>query len=285
MPNDAGIERGAKVLDAVAARARKAKREPASAELPNTLGLICNAKGRALAIEANAITAIEAEPRFAGLFYDTLRECIRIAANSTKARGWTDDDDLAALEWMQRETGMPGLRLGVVQNAVRRVASKRQRDPLLEYFEALPVWDGTPRIESALCDAWGVRDTAVSRATSRNFFRALAARGTTPACKLDTIFVYEGGQGVLKTTALELLGGEFYAEISAPIGSNDFVREIRAVLIAELGELSALRGREVQQIKQALSRRWDRYVEKYERHARDYPRRCVFIGTTNDQSY
>jgi putative DNA primase/helicase len=82
-----------------------------------------------------------------------------------------------------------------------------------------------------------------------------------------------------------LLGGEFYAEVSAPIGSADFAREIRAVLIAELGELSALRGREVQQVKQALSRRYDRYVEKYERNPRQYPRRCVFVGTTNDETY
>src|SRR5262249_41090299 len=99
------------------------------------------------------------------------------------------------------------------------------------------------------------------------------------------IFVFEGPQGALKSTALEKLGGDFYAEISAPIGSADFAREIRAVLIAELGELSALRGREVQQIKQALSRRYDRYVEKYERNPREYPRRCVFVGTTNDETY
>jgi putative DNA primase/helicase len=252
--------------------------------LPNASGFICNDKGRPLAIEANAITVIEGATRFGGLFYDTLRESIRIT-DSGESRGWTDDDDLAALEWMQREAGLPGLRLGVAQNAVRRVASKRHRDPLLEWFADLPQWDDVPRVEAALCDAWGVTDTVITRATSRNFFRALAARGTIPAAKVDTIFVFEGPQGVLKSTALELLGGEFYAEISAPIGSADFAREIRAVLIAELGELSAMRGREAQQIKQALSRRYDRYVEKYERNPREYPRRCVFVGTTNDETY
>jgi predicted P-loop ATPase len=67
------------------------------------------------------------------------------------------------------------------------------------------------------------------RAASRNFFIALIARAVLPASKVDTLWTFEGPQGIGKSLALHALGGDFHAEITAPIGTTDFMRELRGV--------------------------------------------------------
>src|SRR5262249_31121289 len=94
-----------------------------------------------------------------------------------------------------------------------------------------------------------------------------------------------GPQGRLKSRSFRELGRELHAEISAPIGTADFFRELRGIAIAELSELDSLRGREASTVKRLLSAVQDRYVEKYEKHATAYPRRAVFVATTNEASY
>ena len=64
---------------------------------------------------------------------------------------------------------------------------------------ACPRWDGTEHIEHAFCDAWGAPDGELARAASRNFFVAMIARALQPGAKVDTLFVFEGPQGMGKS--------------------------------------------------------------------------------------
>jgi predicted P-loop ATPase len=102
---------------------------------------------------------------------------------------------------------------------------------------------------------------------------------------VDTLWALEGAQGTRKSASLRALGRQFHAEISAPIGTTDFLREMRGVLIAEMSELDSLRGREASTIKRLLSAPVDRYVEKYEKNPISYPRRAVAVATTNEAQY
>ena len=77
----------------------------------------------------------------------------------------------------------------------------------------------------------------LTRAASRNFFVALIARAVHPGAKVDTLWTFEGPQGTFKSLALRALGRDFHAEITAPAGSVDFMRELRGIWIAELSEL------------------------------------------------
>ena len=89
-----------------------------------------------------------------------------------------------------------------------------------------------------------------------------------------------------KSLSLRTLGREFHAEISAPIGTPDFLRELRGLWIAEMSELDSLRGREASTVKRLLSAPVDRFIEKYETHAGSYPRRRPAVAkTTNEATY
>jgi predicted P-loop ATPase len=178
-----------------------------------------------------------------------------------------------------------GFTLGQVRNAVQTSAYERRRDSLRDYVKSLPPWDSTPRLEHAFCDGWGAMDTPLVRASSRNFFVAMIARALNPGAQVDTLWAFEGLQGTLKSRSFRELGGVFHADISAPIGTPDFFRELHGIWIAELSELDSLRGREASTVKRLISAVQDRFVEKYEKHATAYARRAVFVATTNEATY
>jgi hypothetical protein len=245
------------------------------------LNLILDSKGRIKACEFNAKQLLGADAQYRAVHFDEFLSRVRIGEVD-----WTDHNDRTALIGLQAVHRVPGFTLGQVRNAVQALAFERRCDSLRDYMrKRLPPWDGTARIEHAFSDAWGADDTPLTRAASRNFFIAMVARALRPGAQVDTLWAFEGPQGKLKSRSFRELGRDFHAEISAPIGTPDFFRELRGVLIAELSELDSLRGREASTVKRLLSAVQDRYVEKYEKHATAYPRRAVFVATTNEASY
>lgn len=264
---DSAADRGVAILD----ERRQAKE----------LNLILDSKGRIKACEFNAKQLLGADAQYGAVHFDEFLGRMRIGE-----RDWTDHDDRAALIGLQAVHRVPGFTLGQVRNAVQTFAFERRCDSLRDYvLNALPAWDRTPRIEHAFCDGWGAADTALTRAASCNFFIAMVARALRPGAQVDTLWAFEGPQGKLKSRSFRELGGGFHAEISAPIGTPDFFRELRGVWLPELSELDSLRGREASTVKRLLSATQDRFVQKYEKHASAYPRRGVFVATTNEATY
>ena len=246
----------------------------------DALKLIVGNKNQIKACEYNARQLIGVDPCCADLHFDEFLYRVRMGE-----RDWADHDDRVVLCALQVTHNVPTFTLGQVRNAVMVIAHERKRDSLSDYVASLPVWDGTSRIEHAFSDAWGAPDTPLGRAASRNFFIALLARALRPGAQVDTLWAFEGKQGTRKSASLRALGRGFHAEISAPAGSADFLRELRGIWIAEMSELDSLRGREATTIKRLLSAPVDRYVEKYEKHAVAYPRRAVSVATTNEAAY
>lgn len=242
--------------------------------------LIRNDKGAIRACEHNASILIGEAPRFRELYFDEFLSRQRLAQ-----RDWMDSDDLELLLWLQGAHSVPGFNLSHARNGARAVAYARRRDSLRLFIETLPKWDGTPRIEMAFIDAWGAADTPLMRSASLNFFIALVARAQRPGSQVDCLWTFEGPQGSFKSRALRELGRNFHAEITAPIGTTDFMRELLGVWIAELSELDSLRGKEASTVKRLLSAPQDRFVQKYALHAESYPRRAVAVATTNEAAY
>jgi putative DNA primase/helicase len=262
------------VIDASAVFTNEHKRKFAE------LTLILSDKGQIKPCEFNVRQLLSIDAKYAGLHFDEFLYRTRI-----DGRDWTDHDDRNTLCSVQALYRIPGFTLAQVRTSVMALAFLRKRDSLRDFIESLPEWDKTPRIELAFCEAWGAPDTPLVRAASRNFFIAMIARGLKPGEQVDTLWVFEGAQGKKKSMALRALGGHFHAEISAQVGTADFQRELRGLWLAELSEMDSLRGREASTIKRLLSAPSDRFVEKYEKHATSYLRRCVAAATTNEAVY
>lgn len=242
--------------------------------------LLKNAHGVIKACESNAVVLLRANEQFAQLHHDDFYQRLRIGE-----RDWTDADALDALLHLQGNWKVPGFTLRQVSHAAQALAYERRRDALKDFVVGLPEHDGKPRIEFAFRDAWGAPDNPVIRAASANLFVAMIARALRPGAQVDTLWTFEGPQGSFKSRALRALGGDFHAEITAPIGTADFMRELLGLWLAELAELDSLRGREASTVKRLLSTPFDRFVQKYALYAATYPRRAIAVATTNEARY
>lgn len=244
------------------------------------LKLIRSNKGLIKACEYNVKQLLGAHPDYNDLHFDEFLYRLRLGD-----RDWGDNDDRTAQIALQEKHRVSAFTLGQVRTAAAALAYERRRDSLRNWIVSLPAWDNTERIPFALIEAWGASDTQLMRAASTNLLVAMCARAMKPGAQVDTLWAFEGPQGSRKSASLRALGGRFHAEISAPIGTPDFLRELRGLWLAEVSELDSFRGREASTIKRILSAPSDRFVEKYEKHAVAYPRRAVSVATTNEAAY
>jgi putative DNA primase/helicase len=93
--------------------------------------------------------------------------------------------------------------------------------------------------------------------------------------------VFEGAQGAGKSSALRILGGEFFSESLEDMGNKDFYLSLDGHWLMEIPELQSMTRAEVERIKAVLSRQVDSYRAPYGRCIEEHPRQVIFAGTTN----
>ncbi len=191
--------------------------------------------------------------------------------------------------WFEENHGLVASKAHVV-DAVRIVADGNGFHRVREYLDGL-VWDGTPRVDRWLERFCGVvaRDEAQSsllRSVSRRWLVSGVARAMQPGCKVDTMLILEGAQGIGKSSALAALAGDgFFCDSAIDFGSKDACQQIQGVWIYEVPEVDGLFRAETSAIKGFLSRSEDRFRVPYGRAPETVPRSVVFCGTVNHQSY
>jgi virulence-associated protein E/DNA primase RepB-like protein len=195
----------------------------------------------------------------------------------------TDDVARVIREWLILQYRLD-VTLEHVFEALRTVGIERRFNPLVEHLDSR-VWDGTPRIDGWLVDYAGVADTPYARAVGRLMLLGAVARAFVPGIKFDTMLILEGPQGGYKSTLIRVLGGEWTAEGMPPLSDKDAVCHVQGKWLLEFDELVAMRKAARETLKSFLSKTEDRMRKPYGKGSADYPRRCAFIGTTNDSSY
>ncbi len=244
-------------------------------------GLASNSKGAPLSTHANIGIALDYSLELLrDAYYDEFLDKAIV-----DGRQWRDDDDTGLCMWLQERIGLSSVTPSMVHAVVSRRLRSTPRHCVREYLESL-TWGGEPRIALAFEEFWGVEPTAAQssdyiRAVSANFFLGLVARVMRPGCQLDTMVVFEGLQGTRKSSALRTLGGPWYMLATESINSKDFQQALRGSWLSEIGELESFSRADRDRIKAIISNPVDKYRGSYERHVREYPRQCVFAGTTN----
>lgn len=172
----------------------------------------------------------------------------------------------------------------LVFEAICTVAKDYSFHPVLDYLEVLS-HDGRPRLENWLNAYCGADKTSYTMAVGRFWMISAVARIFEPGCKADCCLILEGRQGTKKSTALKILGGDWFSDTVHDLGSKDAKVAMRGTWIIELSELAALNRKEAADIKAFMSASTDRYRPPYGRAAMNFPRQCVYAGTVNDSTY
>jgi putative DNA primase/helicase len=196
-------------------------------------------------------------------------------------REWRETDEIHLQTYLQRHVGLVKMGLDVVTQGVKAFASKNVRNEPRDWMQTL-TWDGTPRCEDFLSRAFGVEASAYTRAASRNWLTSIAARVLTPGCKVDTMLILRGEQGLKKSQALRALGDPWFAELAQNVESKDFQIALRGKLIVEIAELSAFTKSGAEAIKKMLSTQFDDYRPVFGKYNVSHPRVTVFAGSTNE---
>lgn len=169
--------------------------------------------------------------------------------------------------------------------AVRAVALENRFNPVHEYLDSL-VWDKTPRLDTFFSRYFGVEDCPYAKAVGRILFVALVTRARKPGCKFDQLIVLEGPQGAGKSTALSILGGEFFSDAAlGSLSDKDTIIAMRGKWLFEWAESVPLGKARLEEMKGFLSRQIDECRMPFDRRLSSMPRRTVFVATTNDSSY
>ncbi len=172
-----------------------------------------------------------------------------------------------------------------VRPAVERIALENTYDPVREYLDGLK-WDQTPRLDTWLRDFMGAPDHPVIGVFGAKFLIGAVARVYDPGCQMDNMLVLEGKQGAGKTTACAALFGRDYMISSiSDFKSKEASIALQGRWVVEVAELAALNKTDVRDVKKFITETVDQYRPVHGRSTIDRPRRCVFVGTTNEHQY
>lgn len=173
-----------------------------------------------------------------------------------------------------------------IQDCFTKAADLRRFHPVRDYLDSLPEWDGVSRIEFLFQHCFDAEDNAYVRAVARKVFAAAVARIYVPGIKFDSIPVFDGAQGIGKSTLFKVLAGpEFYSETLSLTDMNDKAgaEKLQGFWIVEIGELAGMKKADIEKVKAFLSTSDDKYRPSYGRVVESHPRQSVIIATVNGE--
>ena len=221
------------------------------------------------------------DPYYADIRYNLIAQTAEYKKDGKTAR-WSDAEDAASMAYIEKAYGM--YQKEKHNAALRLLFKAREYNPVKDLVETVK-WDGRERCENFLT-VWGrTEDTPYSREVSRLIFAGGINRLYNPGCKFDDVPILIGTkQGEGKSSLIRFLAirDEWYGEVNQFDGQQS-IEQLYGKWICEISELLALtRRKEVEASKAYITRTVDSYRRPYDRNTVDLPRRCIFLGTSNN---
>jgi putative DNA primase/helicase len=232
-------------------------------------------------------------------------EKLKPAPWGTAAGVWDEEDELEMGAWLTREHLLPSMSRATLEESVLMVSKRHRFHPVrARVLKLRNTWDQTRRAGSwirrcclidqevdekspleqylARVGTWLLMGM-VARVLPLEKDGSRTIRG--PGTKFDNMVIFEGNQGVGKSTLASVLAGDHYADTGLVLGEKDSYQNLQGIWIYEWGELDSLNRGEVTKVKNFVASQKDRFRASFDRRPKDYPRQVVFIGTTNEVNY
>jgi hypothetical protein len=262
---------------------------------------ICDDGGNIIPNMANVITLLDTHVAVKDMIYwDSWRGCPMVMhplshpeihellvygddAKREFPRRFSDNDYLELLEWTQHQPGFEYVNLAVLKQAVDSRMKQTQRNPVVEWLNSL-TWDRKPRVDEMLVDYFGMTPGPYALEVSRVMVMSIVKRIISPGCQQDYSPQLIQKQGCKKSEACRRLAikDEFYTDCLHDLVSRDSAMLSMGMIIVELPEHVAATKHDANTSKAALTRRSNKFVQKYEKYATEVPRCHNFISSSND---
>lgn len=173
-------------------------------------------------------------------------------------------------------------------DALLMLFKERSYNPIIDLVES-ETWDGVERCEHFLTEWANADDTPYTREVSRLIFAGGINRLYHPGCKFDDVPVLIGAkQGEGKSSLVRWLAINdcYFSDAITEMDGTRAIEQLDGAWICEIAELLALTKQKEQEAAKAyITRQSDKYRKPYGRNIEERPRRCIFIGTTNNRTF
>jgi predicted P-loop ATPase len=244
--------------------------------------------GKPLAVLANALTAMRAVMPDAFAYNEMLRAPLLMQPLEDRPEPMprpVTDVDVGVVQERLQHLGLKRLSKDIVHQAVDVRAHERRFHPVKDYLGGLQ-WDGVARLADLFPNYFGAEVTRYAQAIGPMFLISMMARILEPGCKADHLPVIEGPQGTLKSSACQILGGDWFSDNLPDVtAGKDVSQHLRGKWLIEVSEMHAMSRAEATLLKAFITRTTERYRPSYGRKEVIEPRQCVFVGTTNRDTY
>lgn len=201
----------------------------------------------------------------------------------TLPRLWRDSDDAGLRHYIEKNYSVKNNT--ALSDATDLAFNQKMIHPVREYLNTL-IWDGIPRVDTLLVDYFGAENNVYTREAIYKTLLAAVMRIYQPGTKFDNVLILKGRQGTGKSTFVRILASdEWFSDSLTRFDGKEASELLENKWLIELGELKGLYRKEIEQAKQFFSKTSDQYRAAYARHPEEHPRQCVFIGTTNNETF
>ncbi|QPR68588.1 hypothetical protein I6G82_02855 [Lysinibacillus macroides] len=256
--------------------------------------LSCNKKGQVEPTTSNIERIIKTLYSHAFRFDEFSNRAIRVAnvpwrqnqqLQSNQFVQWTDEDSNFLLLEIEKlfDISLPFSKGLLV---IDKLIQEQTFHPIKDIILSKP-WDGIQRAESLFIHYMGAEDCQYVRLATKHFLTGLLKRLWEPGCKFDEALILVGKQGAGKSLIASKLAikDKWHTDSLTSFDTKKAAEILESKWIIELGELAALRKSEIEEVKRFITSQVDSYRGAYSRKAKDVPRSCGFIGTTNESEF
>lgn len=244
-------------------------------------------KGKPAITIGNFLLVMTSDKYFNSIRYNELSgnaEIHTVKDGNVKIEKWTDTDEAKSRNYI--ESNYKLYSKDKHSDALRMLFELRKYNPIIDIIEGVK-WDGVERCERFLIDWAKVEDSPYSREVSRLIFAGGIHRLYQPGTKFDDVPILIGTkQGEGKSTLVRFLAisDEYYGEVTQMEGTPA-IEQLQGKWICEISELLALtKTKEQEAAKAYITRAFDKYRKPWDKNTVDLPRRCIFIGTSNNSN-
>ena len=201
-------------------------------------------------------------------------------------RAWSSFDDSALFAILQSDYGLNSRN--DYFDTLKNVAMRNRFHPVRDILNSLK-WDGKNHIRKLLPDYLGCENTEYVYQVMRLWMLGAVARIFHPGCKFDYTVIFQGRQGLGRSTFLQLmaLNDGWFNDSLDSLDSDKAAQSLMGSWIIELAELKSLARTAggVDSVKRFLTATQDKYRVPYQRRADIFLRQSVFAGTTNKSDF
>ena len=245
-----------------------------------------DSKGNIAKTADNIYNIMRFDPKYRYIRYNLITANAEVQTTDRNGNpvinAWSDADEAESRRYVEKHYGIS--QPNKHTDALRLLFRDREYNPIIDLIEPVK-WDGKERCERFL-PVWGkTEDTPYTREVSRLIFAGGIWRLYQPGCKFDDVPILIGTkQGEGKSSIIRFLAvnDAYYGECNQFDGQAA-IEQLSGKWICEISELLALtRKKEVEASKAYITRTFDHYRKPFDRNTVDLPRRCIFLGTTNN---